>query len=523
MPHKKNHEQLLQVLNIKPEDLSYVGSVLKVYLENGAWQKAATSAAKLNYRLSALFASEKEEYFELNVILELQASYLLLRTAVMKSCPEISSFTPSFPAANRLERHVHDMFGIDFINHPDKRRWTRHHAWGDNEFPLRKNFTWSSQPPLLTPPDNDYPFLQVNGTGICEIPVGPVHAGIIEPGHFRFKIAGEDIISMEERLAYTHKGIEKLAEGREVNDLVKIAGRVSGDSTVSHAWATCKALESAADLEVPERALYLRAIMCERERIANHLGDFAAICNDVAYSFAYYQLMYLKELWLRLNKDVFKHRLMMDCVIPGGVTFDLDNQKRQEIQNQIAAFNQELNELLVIFEESSSLHDRIKTTGKLSIEKAKLCGALGYVGRASGQKFDLRQDLGYPPYNKLQIRVPNYSTGDVLARLRIRYQEILVSLDLISQLLDTLPKGPIFKPWHNHNKALEGIGMIEGWRGEIITFVSLDQNNLVERFFPRDPSWFNWLALEQLLDGNIVPDFPVCNKSINGSYSGVDL
>jgi Ni,Fe-hydrogenase III large subunit len=476
-----------------------------------------------------------------------------------------------------LERHTHDMFGIAFVAHPDNRRWTRHQAWDAKQFPLRKSFSVTTTPtistfqnagfvsngtiPLVnqiqarrhcfldpeftfyvneeskkqgqrsinlideryTPPDSSYPFIPVSGSGVCEIPVGPVHAGIIEPGHFRFQIAGEDIITLEERLGYTHKGIEKIAEKSTVDKLIKLAGRVSGDSTASYAWSACSALENATLLEIPKRALHIRAIISERERIANHLGDFATICNDVAYSFAYYQLTRLKELWLRLNASIFKHRFMMDCIIIGGVAVDLSVENCKNMREQITIFKQELNELLFIFEAHSGLHDRIKTTGILTFEQAKLFGVLGYAGRASGQKLDLRSNLAYPPYDKLKLRVPIFNTGDVLARLRVRFQEILVSLDLIEQLLDTLPAGIIHTPWIKTNQIIEGIGLIEGWRGEIITFVRLGSDGLVERYFPRDPSWFSWLALEQLIHGNIVPDFPVCNKSINASYSGVDL
>ena len=263
--------------------------------------------------------------------------------------------------------------------------------------------------------------------------------------------------------------------------------------------------------------------MCEHERIANHLGDFAGVCNDVAYTFGYYQLMRLRELWLRLNTQVFGHRLMMDCITPGGVSVDINSKNCQAIHKQIISCRQELTGLYQLFEENSSFHDRIKTTGILSVEQATQLGVLGYVGRASGHKFDLRHNAPYPPYDKLKIHVPVFNNGDVLARLRVRAQEILVAFELIAQLLDQLPPGSIQTPWQNPSTTAEGIGLIEGWRGEILAFVRIDNNGLIERYFPRDPSWFSWPALEQLIHGNIVPDFPVCNKSINGSYSAVDL
>lgn len=488
-----------------------------------SWQQEAIALSELQYRFVGIWAQDLDKNFELNVSLELNGSYLLLRTLIATSNPNIASFTPYFPAASRLERHTHDMFGINFDGHPDPRRWTRHMAWSEKQFPLQKNFSTLQVPKTITPPDNNYPFKHINGSGVYEIPVGPTHAGIIEPGHFRFHAAGEDVISLEEHLGYTHKGIEKIAEGRDVKQLIKLAGRVSGDSTVAHAWAACKALENAIDLKVPERALHIRAIMCECERITNHLGDFAGICNDVAYTFGYCQMMRLRELWLRLNAQIFGHRLIMDCIIPGGVNIDLDIKSSNAIKEQIINFKLELSELYAIFEENSGFHDRTKNTGILSNTEALRLGVLGYAGRASGVKFDMRHDSPYPPYDKLKIIIPVYDKGDVLSRLRARAQEILVSFELIKQLLSDLPSGAICTKWVNPNKPVEGIGLIEGWRGEILVFVKIGSNGLIERYFPRDPSWFSWPALEKLIHGNIVPDFPVCNKSINGSYSGVDL
>lgn len=527
---KKIRKQFLRLLD--PElvlSLTDLGAVSLLQLTPESWQSAAQVASRLHARFVGVWAQELDNDLQINVLLELQGLYFLLRTMVSKVEPKIASFAPYFSAADRLERHTHDMFGIEFTDHHDKRRWTRHAAWSGNQFPLSKKFPVAKGFTTVTPPDNDYPFNRVNGVGVYEIPVGPIHAGIIEPGHFRFHAAGEDVITLEERLAYKHKGIEKIAEGRNVEQLVKLAGRVSGDSTVAYAWSACKAVESAVKLEIPKRASIIRAIMCERERIANHIGDLAGICNDVAYTFGYYQLMRLKEFWLRLNAQIFGHRFMMDCVVPGGVSVDLSLDSCQAIREQIVSFRSELVALYQIFEENSGFHDRIKTTGILSRDKALALGVLGFVGRASGCKFDLRSDVPYFPYDEIEIKVPLFQSGDVLARSRVRAQEVLVSFDLISQLLDLLKKYEKLllkknqEQYFKQETAVEGIGLVEGWRGEVLTFVRIGKNGLVERYFPRDPSWFSWPALEQLIYGNIVPDFPVCNKSINGSYSAVDL
>lgn len=521
------YDKLMAEKIIKPDLLHHheetIGSLPLLHIESQQWAPAIHQAAQQQLRFVAIWAEDLGENLRINICLEFSGTHILLRTTITKDDPSIATAVTYYPAANRLERHIHDMFGIFFIGHPDLRRWTRHQAWTEKEFPLRKDFV-APNPQSPTAPDVDYPFIAAHGTGIYEIPVGPVHAGIIEPGHFRFQAAGEDVINLEEHLGYVHKGIEKSAEKRDLARLIKLAGRVSGDSTVAYAWTTCAACENAYAIKIPARAAFLRAIMCERERIANHLGDFAAICNDVGFAFAYYQLMRLKELWLRLNAEVFGHRLMMDCIKVGGVKDDLSAANRAAMQQQLAALKQELDELYPLIESNSSLHDRLKNTGILTAKNAKQLGVLGYVGRASGSTFDLRRDAPYFPYDQLTtLRIPTYKTGDVLARTRIRAQEILVTLDLLQELLEKIPAGEISADFTIAPKEVEGIGLIEGWRGEILVYVSFNAAGLVERFFPRDPSWFSWRALEELIHGNIVPDFPVCNKSINGSYSGVDL
>ena len=356
-----------------------------------------------------------------------------------------------------------------------------------------------------------------------EIPVGPVHAGIIEPGHFRFQAVGEQVLNLEQHLGYVHKGIEKLAEGRAPAGLARLAGRVSGDSTVAHTWAACMALERAAGTEVPARALNLRAVMAERERIANHLGDIGAICNDVAFAFAFVQFGRLREDWQRLSKELFGHRLMMDCVVPGGVARDVDAAGVSALRKQCAELRAELEPLMDILADQPSLQDRLVTTGALAPRTAAELGALGYVGRASGMDQDVRRDAPYGPYDLLESTVPVFKAGDVAARVKVRARECAHSLGWIEQLLDKLPGGELQVALAPPDAGTQGLGIVEGWRGEIITFVRFAADGRIARFFPRDPSWHTWQALEILIHGNIVPDFPVCNKSVNGSYSGQDL
>lgn len=486
------------------------------------WGKAAAEAANFNCRWSALWGDHQNKIIAVYALLEHAGDYMVLRTEVPLNKAELSSHVPYYPAAERPERHLRDLLGVDFRGPSELPRWTRHRAWAEGRYPLRRNFPVAGENPGPTPPDNSYPFVRVQGSGVYEIPVGPVHAGIIEPGHFRFQAVGEEVLQLEERLGYVHKGIEKIAEGRDPESLARLAGRVSGDSTVAHAWAACQAMERAVGLNIPPRAEALRALLCERERVANHLGDIGAICNDVGFAFAWYQLSRLREHWQRRSLELFGHRLMMDRVVPGGVAVDLDPAQLLAMQAEHKALDNELVGLFDILEDHPSLDDRLLTTGRLDPATAQHLGTVGYVGRASGQGFDLRRDNPYPPYDRLDVEVPVYQDGDVAARVRVRMDEISIALGVMDRLLQVLPDGPVLESWPEPH-ACKGLGAVEGWRGEVVCYVRLDEDGRVARFFPRDPSWLTWPSLEQLITGNIVPDFPVCNKSVNGSYSGHDL
>jgi len=486
------------------------------------WARAAELAAACDARWVAVWGDQQGGVIVLHALLEYAYDYLVFHTEVPLDNLNLPSQTLHYPAAERPERHLQDMLGLVFEGNPSLRRWTRHQAWPEDRYPLRRDFPVQGENPGATPPDNEYPFEKIQGSGVYEIPVGPVHAGIIEPGHFRFQAVGEEVLRLEERLGYVHKGIEKIAEGREPHSLTRLAGRVSGDSTVAHTWAACQAMERAVECNVPERANALRALLCERERVANHLWDIGAICNDVGFAFAWYHLGRLREAWLRRNAELFGHRLLMDRIIPGGVVVDIDAEAIPPLLTEHRALDKEVSGLFELLDDHPSLDDRLYTTGVLSVKKAKKLGAVGYVGRASGQGFDLRNDNPYPPYDQLEVAVPVYREGDVAARVRVRMEEVRTALRLMDQLLEKLPDGPLVSEWPQGSGG-EGLGAIEGWRGEIVTYVRLDKNGRVARFFPRDPSWLTWPALEQLIGGNIVPDFPVCNKSVNGSYSGHDL
>jgi len=496
----------------------------RLSLDAEDWRRAIQLAREMGCRFAGIWGDPvTEQRIAVYACLEYLGDYLILYTKLSSEQPRISSLTPVFAGADRLERHLRDLLGVAIPDHPDNRRWTRHQAWGEGDFPLRHDFSREGRPRGHTRADAGYPFVSIQGSGVYEIPVGPVHAGIIEPGHFRFQAVGEEVLRLEERLGFVHKGIEKLAVDRDPEGAARLAGRVSGDSTLAHAWAACQAMERASGCRVPPRALALRALLCERERVANHLGDIGAICNDVGFAFAHAQCARLRERWQRRNAELFGHRLLMDRVVPGGVCIDLAPEDLHLLHADHAALRREGAVLFDIIDDHPSLDDRLLTTGKLSEEDAHSLGCTGYVGKASGQPFDLRRDSPYPPYDRLTLELPEENEGDVAARVRVRVGEIKSSLALMEQLLRELPAGALMAPLPPADEGACGIGLVEGWRGEVLCFIRFGASGRIARLFPRDPSWFTWPALERLIPGNIVPDFPVCNKSINGSYSGQDL
>jgi Ni,Fe-hydrogenase III large subunit len=506
----------------------------RLILDPESWEPAARAAAAMRLRHAGIWADPLDTPTDLTrdgveprlrvmACLERDGDYLILETEVSLNQPHLASQATHFPGISRLERHAHDLTGLVWTDQPDGRRWTRHQAWPEDRFPLRADFPVNGKDTGRAPADAEYPFAPIQGSGVHEIPVGPVHAGIIEPGHFRFQAMGEEVLRLEERLGYVHRGVEKLAVGRDPAGLARLAGRVSGDSTVAHAWAACQAMERATSCEVPPRALALRALLAERERIANHLGDIGAICNDVGFAFAHVQCARLREQWQRRSRELFGHRLLMDVVIPGGVTQDLSVGGFHNLRLDHAALRQAIDPIFDIVEDLPSLDDRLLTTGILSEADARELGCTGYVGKASGLAFDVRRDSPYPPYDRLRVEAPVQTEGDVAARVRVRLGEVRGSLWMLERLLDDLPTGEITTPLPPPEAGALGLGLIEGWRGEILSFVRFDDTGRIARYFPRDPSWFTWPALERLILGNIVPDFPVCNKSVNGSYAGHDL
>jgi Ni,Fe-hydrogenase III large subunit/Ni,Fe-hydrogenase III component G len=419
------------------------------------------------------------------------------------------------PPAIRLERAIRDLWGLTPVGLADTRPWLDHGVWGVKH-PLGSRRRSSDRA-------SAYNFLPAEGEALHQIPVGPVHAGIIEPGHFRFTANGETVVRLEERLGYVHKGIEGLMAGASLEKGARLAGRTSGDSAVAYALAFAHAVEAAFQTEVPPRAIWLRALMAELERVANHLGDIGAICNDASFSLLHAQFGILREQALRAARVCFGHRLMMDRVVPGGVAEDLSPDGIASLRGFLENVRRRFPELIEIYDHSASLQDRTVGTGRLSPSLAREFGAGGYVGRASGRAFDARKAVAYPPYDQLEFEVPVRDDGDVNARVWLRIREVEQSLKLIDQILERLPEGELRAEPGKAGEVREGLGLVEGFRGDVLVSVRIDEEDLIERCHLRDPSWFQWPLLEAAIKGNIVADFPLCNKSFNCSYSGHDL
>jgi Ni,Fe-hydrogenase III large subunit len=416
--------------------------------------------------------------------------------------------------AIRLERAIHDLYGIVPVGLPDTRPWLDLGFW-DVQHPLGER---RDAPTTRAP----YAFLPTEGENLHQIPVGPVHAGVIEPGHFRFTANGETVVRLEERLGYVHKGIEGLMAGAALDQAARLAGRTSGDSTVAYALAFSHAVEAAADVQVPPRAIHLRALMAELERLANHFGDIGAVCNDASFSLMHAHCGVLRERTLRVADACFGHRLMMDAVLPGGVARDLAADCMPQVATLLQDIRRSFPELIELYDNTASLQDRTASTGILRAELAREFGAGGYVGRASGRAFDARKTPGYEPYDQLDFEIPVFETGDVNARVWVRIREVEQSLGLIEQILNTLPPGAIRTELGLAGGTREGLGLAEAFRGDVLVWVRLEGDR-VARCHLRDPSWFQWPLLEAVIEGNIVADFPLCNKSFNCSYSGHDL
>lgn len=449
--------------------------------------------------------------------------FLMPYITIDRAVPTFPSLVSAIHQASLYEREIYSFFGLVPEGHPDLQRLRLHDDFPDGIFPLRKDFDGTSHPVGRTA--TPHTFRKVEGEGIYEIPVGPVHAGIIEPGYFRFSVLGEEILSFEAKLGYVHKGVEKLFESKTIGDQIRLAERVSGDSSVAHAIAFVQGAESLSGVTVPQRAQYIRMICAELERMANHFNDMAFIMLDTGFSFGGSQGTRLRERIMQWNEKISGNRYMRGMVVFGGIGRDISTEMVDALADDLELIEQDFEEVVSASMESDSLLNRLKRTGTLDREIALDHGVTGVPLRALGMESDARIDFPYAAYESVQFAVPTETTGDVYARLFVRIKELRSSFRILNQVLALLPgeSDDLIGAKQSFRQNSIAIGMTEGWRGDIVYCLMSDAMGRITRVKVRDPSFLNWQIFPYILGNDVVPDFPLINKSFNLSYSGNDL
>lgn len=435
------------------------------------------------------------------------------------------SMTPSFHECSVYEQEIKTFFGLEPVGHPGAERIILHREnFPEDIHPLCKEFAWDTEIAPVT--GKTMPeFARFEGESVYEIPVGPVHAGIIEPGHFRFSVLGEEILRLAPRLGYVHKGTEKLFETLPMDKKLQLAERISGDSSFHHALAFAQAVESMAGTEVSERARMLRTVFAELERLANHFNDIAFIMLDTGLSFGGSHSTRLRERVMQWNERLTGSRFLRGTVALGGVAKDIAKEMAEELQDDLEVLEKDFMEVMDVVRESDSLENRLRGTGRLDAEIGRDHGAVGVAARAIGEGLDARADHPYAAYDMVQWSIPTEVNGDVRARFQVRVKEVFQSFRILSQVLTLLPhhEGVLSVPVAALPADAHAVGIVEGWRGDIVYFIMTDHDGDISRVKVRDPSFLNWQVFPYVVTNDIVPDFPLINKSFNLSYTGNDL
>lgn len=461
----------------------------------------------LDFTIKYVFSYKKEDYF------------FIVETMVNS---KIESLTPDIPAANWFEREIHDLFGIEFINHEDPRPLVLYpENFPQNLYPLRKDYKFNYRPEFKT--YGKYEYKDVEGDGVFNILVGPIHAGIIEPGHFRFSLAGEYILQLEIRHFWNHRGIEKLAEGKDIWEGLSIVDKISGDHSIAHTIAYLEAVEKILELDIPLKAKYIRVILAELERLMCNINDIGGLFQDIAYSFGSQGMFILKEDIMRLNKLLTGSRFLRNSLTIGGTNIDFDDEKISTLISTLSKIKDGCRFFKDIIASSASILDRFETTGKIKYETIKKLSCTGYIARASGRKSDSRKEHPYLTYKDVRISSQIFEDGDCLARLNVRFSDIEDSLYIIDKMLTELPSGDTKIGLGHAKKGGSSLGYCEGQRGTIYHFLKIDNYGKIDRLRITDPSYNNWQTIQFAVLGDIIADFPLINKSLNLSYAGTSL
>lgn len=490
---------------------------------------AVCSFVNSGAKLATIICTDERKHgrnFVIRYVFEKNDAFVFVITTATDSFPSIAL---CIPAAALYEREIKDMFGLTPTGNPDTRPLVLHDRRPDGVFPLRKDFELKTKIPRQ---QTEYPFLRVEGEGICEIPVGPVHAGIIEPGHFRFSVLGENIINLETRLYYTHKGVEKLAESMSLDDALLLSERIAGDESVANSTAFCQAIEKISRLEIPKKAKKIRTVFGELERLYNHMGTLAGISTDVGFPFGAARLNILKERLMQLNETLCGNRILFGVNRIGGVHVDINENKKLILQT-IGAISGDFDKVVVLLKSKSSFMDRLRGTGIITKKAAYDLGAVGVAARCVGIDVDTRRDHPYADYLVHNHKTPQQimqhqiemekRVGDALARFEVRVNEVRDSFGIIRESLD-MDDGVLFAEMPQILESFRSaLGWAESHRGQTIHWIMIGENNSIFRYKVRTASFCNWPLIEQAVLNDIVPDFPLVNKSLDLSYSGNDL
>jgi len=511
---------------IKPSNIiAGCNSELYVQINEEDFTKAINSLSNEDFELASLFCAqnfERTNGFTLFYAFEKKGfgEMLVLLRALNKN--RASSIAETFPSASWYEREVRDGFGVEFDDAFDKRRLFLHDRYPDDFHPLLKSFTNKSvKMKASVIPADEYKFFEVKGEGVYQIPVGPVHAGIIEPGHFRFSVIGETIFNLEIRMFFKHRGIEKLAEGKAPQDCVTIAETISGDESVANSVAFCNAVEKISGINISERAWQLRTIFLEMERIYSHLSDMAGMIIDIAYPVGASPFFILREEIYRQNEALTGSRFMKGIIAVGGLKKDVPEGSLEKLLRYLGEFSGRFEKAAEVCHSSSfSVTDRLETTGKVKKELIRPLHITGPVARAAGEETDTRTDHPYGIYGKLGIKKKSFYESDVHSRFELKAAEVAESVKIIMKMINELQRGEIMKA----GKIKDGYALscVEAPRGQSIHWVYI-RNGVMDRYKVRTASFCNWQSIQHAVIGNIVPDFPLINKSMNLSYAGTDL
>jgi Ni,Fe-hydrogenase III large subunit/Ni,Fe-hydrogenase III component G len=509
----------LKTVHISPDEIA-------LYLPPGVLRQTVhTLRQAFNATFVDVFGLDMrppQNNFQLHLVFALDAEHLWLHVLVDldEQTPVFPSLVGELPATGWYEREVWEELGVMPQEHPMLCRLRLPPDWPEGVYPHRQAFTWTQQVPTAEP---HYFQLETAPSGVVDYPLGPVRSGVVESGHYTLRTVGEEIVDMYLQLFYKHRGVEKRAEGLSLELLPLVAERISGTSAFAHSLALCQALERVAEIEAPPRARFLRTLYAELERLYNHLGYQADLCQATGLVVAQAQFDILKERVLRLNARISGHRYLFGMNVPGGLSRDLTVQEQQAIRELMVALRRDLETLNPLLLGSSSHRDRLEATGILSPLEARAYCAVGPIGRASGVDRDLRRDHPYAAYAEVDFEVPVLQDGDALARTRIRLEETVQALHIIEQILEQLPGGPVSVPLRRLLPGRSAVGWAESARGECVHWILVGEDGTLRRYRVRPASFANWQAFSLAIPGhNILTDFPVIEQSFGLSFAGAD-